>query len=800
MIGLCLLAGVLAAGVMAPVWIGVGSLSNQVSDSVDSISADFAAAQVPLVTTVTDSAGNPIAYLFDQYRIPVTFGQISQNMTAAIISVEDKRFYTESGIDFKGALRAALNNSSGGDTQGASTITQQYVKNYLVDIVDRNDPAARAKDQAADVGRKIREAKIAMQLDQTMSKNDILTAYLNVVAFGSGGVGPFGVGAAAKAFFGTTPDKLSVPQAALLAGMVNNPILYNPYKFPQNALTRRNLVIDRMVANGALSKADATVAKTAPLGVVPGGPQIPASTCYGALSDDAGFFCDYALQYLQEAGFTADQIATGGYTIKTTMDPNISRVAKDAVDNRVPTTQDGVANTFVIIKPGSTSHDVLALVANRNYGTDAAAGETTSNLPADVSDPFGAGSTFKLTTLAAAMENGVIGLNDTTPNPKNGCFPFTFANKYNNKTYCATNDDATNPDPIPIRTALAISPNTAFIGLEQRTGMDKVLNMAYRLGLRKSLEANLVGGDPNSQTSKKEGGSYTQSQLDYFQIRPSFTLGTAALSPMELANVGATLDSGGVWCAPNPIASVTDRYGNPVPVQQPACEQVIPAAEANTIVSGMGEDTTGQGTSGQAAAAAHWTRPTAGKTGTTQQNESIGFLGMVDGYAASSIVFADGSHPAKICNSNPPRLDTDGGCAGAFGGTVAAPTFFNAFNQLLAGQPDVPLPQPDPAYLTGGSAKAPIVPYVIGQQASAATPQLQGAGYQVATKEYESSAPSGTVVGQTPQGNTPTGTLITLYVSTGSAPVIQNATAPSSSGGNTPGEPPASSPTTKTGG
>ena len=799
MIGLCLLAGVLLAGVMAPAWIGVGSLSNQVSDSVDSISADFAAAQVPLVTTVTDSAGNPIAYLFDQYRIPVTFGQISQNMTAAIISVEDKRFYSESGIDFKGALRAALNNSSGGDTQGASTITQQYVKNYLVDIVDRNDPAARAKDQAADVGRKIREAKIAMQLDQTMSKNDILTAYLNVVDFGSGAVGPFGVGAAAKAYFGTTADKLSVPQAALLAGMVNNPILYNPYKFPQNALTRRNLVIDRMVANGALSKADADVAKTAPLGVVPGGPQIPSSTCYGALSDDAGFFCDYALQYLQEAGFTADQIASGGYTIKTTMDPNISRIAKDSVDNRVPTTQDGVANTFVIIKPGSTSHDVLALVANRNYGTDAAAGETTANLPADVSDPFGAGSTFKLTTLAAAMENGKIGLNDSTPNPKFGCFQFLDP-RYN-KPYCATNDDATNPDPIPIRTALAISPNTAFIGLEQATGMNNVLNMAYRLGLRKSLEANVMGGDPNTAANKKAGGNYAVSQMQYFQTKPSFTLGTAALSPMELANVGATLDSGGVWCAPNPIASVSDRYGNPVPVQQPACEQVIPAAEANTIVSGMGEDTTGQGTSGAAAAAANWTRPTAGKTGTTQQNESVGFLGMVDGYAASSIVFADGSHPAQICNANPPRLANNGSCGGgAFGGTVAAPTFFNAFNQILAGVPDAPLPGPDGAYLTGGAGKAPIVPYVVGQQASAAQSALQGAGYQVATKEYESSAPSGQVVGQTPQGNTPQGTLITLYVSTGSAPVIQNASAPTSSGNGTSGEPPASNPTTKTGG
>ncbi|HWC79717.1 MAG TPA: transglycosylase domain-containing protein [Pseudonocardiaceae bacterium] len=790
MVGLCLLAGVLLAGVMAPVFIGVGSLSNQVSDSVDSISADFATAQVPLVTTVTDSTGAPIAYLFDQYRLPVTFNQISPNMSSAIIAVEDKRFYSESGIDFKGAMRAALNNSSGGDTQGASTITQQYVKNYLVNIVDRNDKAAQAQDQAADLARKIREAKIAMQLDQTMSKNDILTGYLNVVAFGSGGVGPFGVGAAAKAYFGTTADKLTVPQAALLAGMVNNPILYNPYKFPQEALTRRNLVIDRMVQNNALSEQDATAAKATPLDVLPGGPDIPSSTCYGA-APDAGFFCDYALEYLEEAGFTKDQINSGGYTIKTTMDPNISNIAKNSVDGRVATTANGVANTFVILRPGSTSHDLLALVANRNYGTDASAGETTTNLPADVSDPFGAGSTFKLTTLAAAMENGVIGLNDSTPNPKSGCFQFLDP-RYN-KPYCASNDDATNPDPIPIRVALAISPNTAFVGLEQRTGMAKVLDMAYRLGLRKSLDANWVGGDPNSATSKSEGGAYAIPQMQYFQTKPSFTLGTAALSPMELANVGATLDSGGMWCAPNPIASVTDRYGKAVPVQQQPCEQVIPAAEANTIVSGMGQDTTSQGTSGAAAAAANWTRPTAAKTGTTQQNESVGFLAMVDGYATSSIVFADGSHPGKICNTTPPRLATDGSCGGgAFGGTVAAPTMFNAFNQILAGQGDIGLPGADPAYLNGSSGKAPIVPYVVGQQAAAATQALQAAGYTVVTKEYGSSAPSGQVVGQTPQGNTPTGTQITLYVSTGALPVIQNAVQSPASGSSTPSTSPSS--------
>ncbi|HWE88392.1 MAG TPA: transglycosylase domain-containing protein, partial [Pseudonocardiaceae bacterium] len=586
---LCGLAGVLLAGVMSPVALGVGALSNQVGDSVNSISASLASTQVPLVTTVTDKNGAPIAYIFDQYRLPEAASQIDVAMKAALVSVEDRRFYQDSGIDLKATLRAALSNSSGGSTQGASTITQQYVKNYLINVVDRNDKSAQDADQAQTLARKLRDAKIAMQLEQTMSKDDILTGYLNVVAFGAR---VFGVGAAAEAFFGTTPDKLSVPQAALLAGMVNNPLSYDPYKHPAAALARRNDVIDKMVQNNAMSAKDGAAAKTTPLGVLPGGPVIPSSTCYGA-ADDAGFFCDYALQYLQQAGFTPDQLETGGYTIRTTMDPTISRIAKNAANSQVPTTANGVANPFVIIQPGSTAHNVLAMVSNRNYGTGASVGDVSSNVISEVSDPFGAGSTFKLFTTAAAFENGTIGINDSMPNPKSSCFVLPTMDPRYNHCSSVTNDDSTNPDPISLREALAISPNTAFVGLEIKTSMNPVLQMAYRLGLRNSMQANIYGTDPTSPANQARGGDFAVNQLTHFQSRFSFTLGVAALSPLEMANVGTTIASGGVWCPPNPITSVTDRYGQPVTFPQQACQQVVPPALANTLMSGMGQDTTG---------------------------------------------------------------------------------------------------------------------------------------------------------------------------------------------------------------
>ena len=451
MIGLCALAGVLLAGILSPMAIGVGSLSNQISDSVDSISSQLAVSQVPLVTTIEDSTGAPIAELFQQYRLPVSYNQISPNMRAAIVDIEDHRFYQESGIDVQGTIRAAMHDSSGGSTQGASTLTQQYVKNYLEYIVDRapvgatheqqlQAKAAQQADIAASPVRKLKEAKVAIQLAQTMSKNDILTGYLNIVPFGKLGAGPFGIGAAAQAYFGVTPDKLTIPQSALLAGMVNNPILYDPYSHPDHAMQRRNAVLKAMATYGSISQADADKYSKEPLGVVANGPNLPSSTCLNLTNQDTGFFCDYALQYLENAGFTADQLATGGYTIKTTLDPTVSAAAKQAANDAVDPNTPGIANTFVVIKPGTNSHDVLAMVANRNYGTGTDNSQKQTNMITQVSDPFGGGSTYKLITTAAGMELGHAGLNTVLQNPSCTTFPSI---GYGSKPYPVCNNDGT---------------------------------------------------------------------------------------------------------------------------------------------------------------------------------------------------------------------------------------------------------------------------------------------------------------------------------------------------------------------
>jgi membrane peptidoglycan carboxypeptidase len=787
MIGLCALAGVLLAGILSPMAIGVGSLSNQISDSVDSISSQLAVSQVPLVTTIEDSTGAPIAELFQQYRLPVSYKQISANMRAAIVDIEDHRFYQESGIDVQGTIRAALHDSSGGSTQGASTLTQQYVKNYLEYIVDRapvgataqqklQAKAAQQADIAASPVRKLKEAKVAIQLAQTMSKEDILTGYLNIVPFGDKAAGPFGIGAAAQAYFGETPDKLTIPQAALLAGMVNNPVLYDPYNHPDHALQRRNAVLKSMATYGSISQADADKYAKEPLGVVANGPALPSSTCLNLTNQDTGFFCDYALQYLQSAGFTQDQLATGGYTIKTTLDPTVSAAAKQAANDAVDPNTYGIANTFVVIKPGTTSHDVLAMVANRNYGTGTDNSQRQTNMLTQVSDPFGGGSTYKLITTAAGMELGNAGLNTVLQNPSCATFPPTAKGV---PPYNVCNNDGT-PATITLAGALANSPNTAYVSLERDNGMANELNMAYRLGMRTTLMSNQNGKAPDPGASHPE---QSQPQIQSYLNTLSFTLGVGPLSPLDHANMAATIGSGGTWCEANPIGSIADRYGKAVAVNTLPCEQVISPAEANTMLAGMTGATT-NGTAAGQANADNWNRPVSAKTGTTQNNESVGFVAIVNNYATSSLVFADGAKPNKICVGPPPRLirssnDCNFPGGRAFGASLAAPTFFQAFNQILQGQPEDPIPGPDPAF-ENARDHGPVVPFVFNMQQQDAANALTGAGYQVQVKEFNSTTAKGTVIGESPQSNQPPGTTITIWVSTGVTPPPPNAQPPAS--------------------
>ncbi|WP_084477220.1 penicillin-binding protein [Actinokineospora enzanensis] len=788
LLGLCLLAGVLVAGMLFPVVGALGVASNRASDTIDSVSADLVATPLPLVTTITDNAGNPIASLYDQYRLPVGADQISPTMKAALVSVEDRRFYEHHGVDWKGTIRAAISNGAGADTQGASTITQQYVKNYLINVVNRDNKIEQSKAQEQTIARKLREARIAIQLEQKMSKEEILTGYLNVVEFA---YEIYGIGAAANSYFGTTPDKLTVAQAALLAGAVNNPVLYNPWRKPTETLSRRNFVIDKMVENQKLSPEMAEKAKKEPLGVLPE-PKKPAANCVGA-GPEVGFFCQYVFEYLEKLGFTEDQIKTGGYTIKTSMDPRATQLAKQAAEEEVPKTTPGIANVMSIVQPGKDRHQVVALVANRDYGLDPAKGQTTYGLPSRVSNKFGTGSIYKIFTSAAYLEKGG-GINNVIDVPAyyqssvfvGGGLSCPKAPKYNDRYYCVKNASKAGDQKMPLQTALAQSPNTAFVILEERVGMGPVVDMANRLGMRDTMASSDAGLDPDPASTDSQRN---RSQTDFFKPTPtspgqaSFTLGPSPLSTLELANVGATIMSGGVWCPPTPLVDVLDRNGKKVDVNEAPCEQAVAEPLANTLATGLSQDSV-SGTSAQAAHMFNWNRPMMGKTGTTQQQKSAGFLGATAQYSAAVETFNDSPKPQGICDTDPPRLCPTGNI---FGGKVPARTWFSMMSKYMDGMPVLPLPPTDPRYLDGGDGMQ--VPDVTNRSQQEATDILRQAGYQVVAKDRNDARKKGTVVAQSPRGGAIQGETITIYVSTGFVPPPRTTDQPIPGDPNNPGDP-----------
>ncbi|MFD9888214.1 transglycosylase domain-containing protein [Amycolatopsis sp. NPDC059027] len=713
LLGLCLLAGVLVAGILFPVVGAAGVVSNQASETVDKTSSDLADIPPPLVTTVTDSAGAPIASLYSQYRIPVKTDQINDAMKWALISVEDKRFYEHHGVDWKGTLRAAVSNGAGGDTQGASTLTQQYVKNYLINVVNRNDKIGQEKAQEQSVARKLKEARIAIQLETKLSKEQVVAGYLNIVEFSRQ---IYGVGAAAQAYFGIPPEKLSVPQAALLAGMVNNPIANDPWNHPAAATSRRNLVLDRMVENQKLAKADADRFKAEPLGVSGDGPSKPAANCIGA-GPENGFFCQYVEDYLrQQTGMSKDELYSGGYTIKSTLDKNVNHEAKNSAEAQVKKTQNNVANTLSLVRPGKNRHEVVALASNRDYGTDQAQGQTTYGLPYDVANVTGAGSTYKIFTAAAAMEQGKVGINDTIQTPQSYASKVFTGGAQNcpkvgigTWAYCLSNYGESNYGPqMSLQQALATSPNTGFVILEEKAGMKSVVEMASRLGMRNTMASTPANGgtvDPKSENVQEN-----QNQLSYFGPKPnypgqgSFTLGVSPTSNLELANVAATIMSGGTWCPPTPIAQVLDRNGNPKPIKEPACEQAIPEGLANTLAVGMSKDDQPGGTSFKAVPPNWNGRPMIGKTGTTDTSASAAFVGATPQLAGAAMVFKHpGGTGGGLRDGGPGNVVSVGDpkAGNMFGGGTPARTWFGAMVNILKDQPAMPLPAPDPKYLRG---------------------------------------------------------------------------------------------------
>ena len=740
----CVAAGVVAAGAVFPIAGAAGLASNKMADSLAGTSADLIKGDLPSISTVTDAAGEPIAWLYDQQRVIVPSEEISQNMKLAIIAIEDRRFADHAGVDWRGTIRAALTNATAGDVQqGASTIDQQLVKNYQFLVSAENDAERRAAVETTPA-RKIKEIRMALTLDSEMSKDEILSKYLNLVSFGNG---TFGVQTAAQTYFGVDAKDLSVPQAAMLAGMVQSTSRFDPYTNPEDTKNRRDTVIDTMVQTGAIPPGEAAQHISAPLGVL----ERPNSLPRGCITaGDRGFFCDYVLDYLDQNGLTRDMVEEGGYTIRTTLDQTVQANVQRSLDTYGNPTGQGVAEVMSVVRPGQDAHKVVAIASSRQYGLELGDSQTVQPQPFSLVGD-GAGSVFKVFTVAAAMERGM-GTNTRLSVPRRvqvsglgaggaaGCPP---------GQYCVENAGA-YPGSLSVTDALAQSPNTTFINLIKDVGVTPTVDMAVRLGMR---SYDRKGTSPDGDSI---AGFIKKNNLG------SFTLGPTAVNALELSNVGATLASGGMWCPPSPIESITDRTGKPVELNEPACEQVVEPGLANTLAVAMSKDSVGAGTAANAAGAAGWSLPMSGKTGTTEANRSSAFLGFTNTYAAAVYAFNDGTTTTELCTS-PLRQCSYGNL---FGGLEPANTWFSAFGPIADIYGPVRLPAPDPAFQAGTSGAG--TPDVEGMSQSAATSLLTNAGFTVNTQFVSGTGrPYGTVVGLDGGTGIP-GSQVTLRVSDGS--------------------------------
>lgn len=744
LLGATLIGGVACAFAISPLVTLGGVAAARTNETMQSNLQDLTTATTPGITTMTDSAGNIIAWIYDQRRIEVPSELISPTMKDAIVAIEDRRFYEHNGVDIQGNLRAVVSNLvAGGVEQGASTITQQYVKNYLLLVAAESETEQDAATEVS-IPRKLREMRMATGIEEVLSKDEILTRYLNLIPFGNNS---YGIEVAARTYFGVSAAELNVPQSAFLAGVIQSSSYLNPYTNPEGATERRNTVLQAMAQAGAITAEEAAAYSNEPLGVLDSPETMPAG-CIGA--DDRGFFCDYVVKYLGEKNISMEQLTAGSFTITTTLDPHVQDAITTAAKNYVSVDAPGVAEVMSVVEPGTDTRRVLGMTSSRDYGLNLELGQTVLPQPTDLVGN-GAGSVFKIFTAAAALEQGY-GVNTMLDVPKRYNAVGLGSGGARNcpaGTYCVENA-GNYPARLTLQDALAQSPNTTFVQLIEKVGVQNTVDMAVRLGLR----SYTLPGSFDGQSSI----------ADYVKDNNlgSFTLGPLAVSGLELSNVAATIASEGVWCEPSPVESIVDKDGNELYLEAPTCERAVEPGIAAALANGMSKDHT-NGTAQEAAGATGWIGQLAAKTGTTESNQSSAFLGFNSEFAAATYIYNDGTTISPLCTS-PVRQCGNGTL---FGGKEPARTWFQAANAV--GASSGTLPTIDPKFV--GGASATLADTYRGRSVSDATRDLESQGFRVVVNYVPG---AGTrrdqVVDVTSEIPLRPGATVTLAVSDGAAP------------------------------
>ncbi|TDC79555.1 penicillin-binding protein [Micromonospora sp. KC606] len=625
---------VLLAGVLAGLVLAVAALPGNLLAGYAAKAALGAYDDLPAVLATPATAQRSYVYandgrtllttFYDVNRTDVPLAEIAPVMRQAIVAAEDRRFYTHGGADLRGIARALVANLTGGDVQGGSTLTMQYVRNVL-----KTDPQRTAQERQAateqTIGRKLQEIRYANALERKLSKDEILNRYLNIAYFGSGA---YGIAAASQRYFGKTPADLTLDQAALLAGLVQSPDEYSPIDGDAKAaLARRGYVLNAMVGTGAITQAQADRANAGKLVLHP---TAQPNGCVATRPADDGFFCDYLRRWwLDQPAFGAtpqereQALRRGGYTVVTSLDPQVQATAvKEA--RAVYATGDRRALPVAAVEPGTGR--ILAMAVNRQYGV--AAGQTVNPLVSGGGSIAGyqAGSTFKLFTMLAALESGrTLSTGFDAPSRLPTRYPAEGEGSCDGR-WCPANANPEWMDGYRMMwDAFGRSVNTYFVWLAEQVGEDKVVEMAQRLGItfRARSDADFAAHDAANWGA--------------------FTLGVAATTPLDLANAYATVAAEGMYCAPTPVESVTAPDGRKLPVGQPSCKRVLSQDVARAATDAarcpVGQQSAyGQCNGGTASGVDRIVgRPVAGKTGSSEQNATETFVGFTPQVAVAGI-------------------------------------------------------------------------------------------------------------------------------------------------------------------
>jgi membrane peptidoglycan carboxypeptidase len=577
---------------------------------------------------------------------PVKLSQVSPVIIHAVLDTEDHYFYVHGAIDIPSILRALFHDTGGGGLQGGSDITQQLVKNvYLTD--------------KRTIGRKIKEAVLAERVQHRYSRNQILQAYLNTIYLGSGA---YGVEAASNEYFGTTAAHVTLPEAALLAGMIQNPNGYDPVINPEAARIRRGQVLDHMVQYHSITQAQANAANAAPLPTHVTLPQAATGRGYGYYAqvvidqllgtpsapvalDNNPLGSTYQQRY--------DALFQGGLKIYTNLDPRQQADARSAIAQDIVSVGAPYGDTGALAAVEPSTGKVRALVGGTGSGRSSFDLATQA-----VRQP---GSGFKLFTLLTAYEQGY-SPNDTIDGTAPCPVPFPGDDAYVlHPPHNAA--DGEGAGPITIDNATANSINCAFIRLGQKVGLPAIIAQAHTLGLTED-----------------------------FKPYPSIIIGGEGVTVLQMANAYATVADDGVYHTPSFIGRIVNNQGQVIYTGQQPGKRVIPEqVDREALVDFENVVLHGTGT-----AAALYGRQAAGKTGTTDNSTDAWFNGMTPQLTASVWMGNPKGDSARY------GMRGVGGLSQVFGGDFPAEAWHTFMQAALANVSPATFPSPNPALIPPG--------------------------------------------------------------------------------------------------